>query len=284
MMNGFIYRITCLENPKINYIGSTLMPLSKRWQSHKDDFKKWLKHPENKHCSIYPFMKEIGFKKFKLLLIKEYIVVDKDHLKVYEQLHMNRYQIKKYGIVNICHSLKGYSCKFFGRYTKRKYALDNNEHIQEYQKEYALAHKEELKEYQKEYNIKNVEHLTVQRKQYRDNHKEVAAEYSRVYREEKKEELQEKNKIYRIQNKEKIKERKSLKIDCACGSTYCQDAKASHERSAKHQYFVVNGTIKVNKTPPQDKITCICGIEYVKSIKTKHEQSKKHIAFVQSSI
>lgn len=258
------------------------MPISKRWQCHKDDFKQWLKHPENRHCSIYPFMKEIGLKKFKMLLIKEYIVVDKDHLKVYEQLHINRYRIKKYGIVNKYHCLKGYSCKFFERYTKRKYVLDNNEHIQEYQKEYALAYKEELKEYQKEYNIKNAEHLTVQRKQYRDEHKEVAAEYSKIYREEKKDELQEKQKIYRELNKEKIKERKSLKIDCACGSTYCQDAKANHERSAKHQYFVVNGTIKVNKNPPQDKITCVCGVTFVKSIKSKHEKSKGHIAFVQS--
>lgn len=281
-MNGSIYRITCLENPKINYIGSTLMTLTKRWQSHKDNFKQCLKNPERRQCSIFPFMKEYGLDKFIMLLIKEYIVVDKDHLKVYEQLHINKYRINNYGIVNKSHCLKGYSCKFFDCYTQKKYAVEHKEELKEYMKNYALSHKEALKAYQKEYNTENAETLAVQRKQYRDEHKEVAAEYSKVYREEKKEELQEKKKIYREQNKEKIKERKSLKIDCECGSTYCQDAKSKHERSAKHQYFVVNGTIKVNKTPPQDKITCICGVTFVKSIKSKHEQSKGHIAFVQS--
>lgn len=282
-MNGSIYRIICLENSKINYIGSTTKSISRRWQWHKDDFKQWLKNPEQRHISIFPFMKEYGLDKFKLLLIKEYRVVDKDHLKVYEQLHINKYRINNLGIVNLCHAMKGYSCKFFKHYTQKKFAEDNADHIKEYQQNYAIDHKPELKKYNSDYYIKNIDYLSNKNKNYRNEHKEEAAEYNKIYRVEKKDELHNKQVIYRAKNKEKIQARKSEKIECICGSTYCRDAKANHERCAKHQYFVINGTIKVNKTPQQEKITCICGVTFVKSIKSKHEKSKGHIAFIESN-
>ena len=78
-MIGRIYKIVHLQSD-IYYIGMTTNLLCKRWSSYKSDYNK----ENHSKISIYPYMIKFGIENFKILLIKEYDVVYKQHLKVYE--------------------------------------------------------------------------------------------------------------------------------------------------------------------------------------------------------
>ena len=41
---GTIYRIVCLPNPNIQYIGSTFNLLKMRWNKHKKHYYEWIKY------------------------------------------------------------------------------------------------------------------------------------------------------------------------------------------------------------------------------------------------
>ena len=91
---GTVYRIICLIDPKIQYIGSTFNELRWRWQSHKRDYKQYLKNLHSE-VAIYPYFKELGIENFKMIKIKDYIVYrenqkDHKHLSAYEQLWINK--------------------------------------------------------------------------------------------------------------------------------------------------------------------------------------------------
>lgn len=85
LITGRIYRIICYSDPSINYIGSTFDTLRNRWQRHKAHYK-----ARRNNLSIYSYFDKIGIDNFKILLIKEYKVVDKSHLRAYEQLWINK--------------------------------------------------------------------------------------------------------------------------------------------------------------------------------------------------
>ena len=93
-INGHIYRIVCLIDPKIQYVGSTFNELRHRWQSHKADYKNYLKNFHSK-VAIYPYFTQYGIENFKIIKIKDYIVYaenkkDHKHLFAYEQLWINK--------------------------------------------------------------------------------------------------------------------------------------------------------------------------------------------------
>ena len=79
-MIGKVYKIIERQSNKI-YIGSTINNLSSRWIEHKSNIK-------SKNKGIYIYFENV--KDLKIILIKEYEIVDKEHLKVYEQLWMNK--------------------------------------------------------------------------------------------------------------------------------------------------------------------------------------------------
>lgn len=88
MKTGRIYRIQHVQS-RICYVGSTFNMLRDRWRQHKSDFNRYL---DGKHggISIYPYFEEYNIENFKMILIKEYEVVDRQHLEMYEQLWVNR--------------------------------------------------------------------------------------------------------------------------------------------------------------------------------------------------
>ena len=89
---GKIYKIIYIGNENINitYIGSTFNTLRDRQQGHKDNFKKWFNDKKEKSITIFPFYEKYDIKNFKIILIKEYEVIDRNHLFMYEQLWMNK--------------------------------------------------------------------------------------------------------------------------------------------------------------------------------------------------
>ena len=88
--------------------------------------------------------------------------------------------------------------------TKKQYAEETKEHIQEYQKNYCSKHEEEKKEYDKS------------------------------YRENNKDRKRENDKIYRENNRDKL----LAKVECVCGNTYVYKNKSRHEKCNKHQEYL----------------------------------------------
>ena len=81
-MIGRIYKIIHAQSNFI-YIGSTTQFLRTRWAEHK------YKHTRNQSV-LYDQMNKHGIDQFKIMLIKEYEVIDRKHLYAYEQLWINK--------------------------------------------------------------------------------------------------------------------------------------------------------------------------------------------------
>ena len=89
-MIGRIYRIVHLES-ELCYIGSTTNELRWRWQGHCSAYKQWLKN-KAAEVAIFQYFKQYGLDKFKMILIKEYDVVDRKHLQAYETLWIAKFR------------------------------------------------------------------------------------------------------------------------------------------------------------------------------------------------
>lgn len=141
-MIGRIYKIIHSQSDVV-YIGMTTNTLTKRWSSHKSAYIK-----DKPEISIYSLMQLHGINQFKILLIKEYEVVDKKHLKVYETLWINKLKcINK--IASFNPMAKKQRCQ--------SYYQSNRENRCEKVRAYAAAHKDVIKERTKAYREKNKE-------------------------------------------------------------------------------------------------------------------------------
>lgn len=85
---GRIYKIIHTQS-NISYIGSTFNTLRDRFYNHKGSYKKWLEGKYNE-VAIYPYFKQYGIDQFKMILVKEYEVIDRKHLEAYEQIWINK--------------------------------------------------------------------------------------------------------------------------------------------------------------------------------------------------
>ena len=124
---GKIYKITNDYNDDI-YIGSTCNTLIKRFSQHKADHIR----EKNKDYPLYSLMNEIGFERFRIELIEDFVCSDK-----YELRQKEGFYIRQMGTLNK---------KIAGR-TKQEYD-------KQYKKQYNEVHKEEIQERTKEYNDK----------------------------------------------------------------------------------------------------------------------------------
>lgn len=86
---GRVYKIVARQS-NVVYIGSTFNRLSDRWNNHKSNFRAWIADKSRDKCSIYPHFEEHGIDQYKIILIKEYQVLDRRHLEAYETLWINR--------------------------------------------------------------------------------------------------------------------------------------------------------------------------------------------------
>jgi hypothetical protein len=198
-----VYRITKIDDPTITYIGSTLLTLQRRWRVHKSQ----------KSCSISKLLNKYGCENFNFVLIKEYLVCDKIHLRAYEQLWINKYKMKNCCINEID------ALSFLKKVKQKHYVLDNKEQIRAMRKQYWLENKEQLKEKNKE---------------YRQDHKEQIKEKQKEYRQDHKEQILEHKKHYYQQNKEQIKTQHKEKITCECGCIIARGDISKHKKTMKH--------------------------------------------------
>ena len=80
MVMGHIYKIITGESNEC-YVGSTFKKIHRRFDKHRNSFKKNMLS-----CSSKYMFEKYGVDKCRVILIKNYDVVDKHHLKVYESL------------------------------------------------------------------------------------------------------------------------------------------------------------------------------------------------------
>lgn len=142
MMIGKVYKIIHTQSDII-YIGSTFNRLSDRWRTHRCT--------NINKCVIGKYIQEFGSDQFKIVLIKEYEVVDKTHLEAYEQLWINRTKCINYK-----------SAFKISKITNKDNYQKNKEKNKDYMVDYRVKYRE-----------KNREMLNAKDKQYREKNKEI---------------------------------------------------------------------------------------------------------------
>lgn len=197
---GRIYKIITFESPEI-YIGSTFDSLRNRFRSHKNGFKSWSK-PESKilKCAVYDMFKNYGVEKCKIILVKEYQVVDKLQLQALEQLWMNKEKVVS---IN-----KQCSFQILGRQQRKNYRETNKDKIKQIQNEYRKRNHEKIREYKKGYYEENYKKIRDYKKNYREKNKEIIKEKKKLHYEKNRETIHTKNKKYYEEHKEDINEKR----------------------------------------------------------------------------
>lgn len=144
-MIGKIYKIIHTQSD-IVYVGSTFNTLRNRWASHKA--------PKYTKCAIHPYIKQYGQEQFKIILIKEYEVVDRTHLEAYEQLWINKLKC-----INISNTIK------IQKHYSKNYYEKNKVLISEKCKTYRNTNPEIIKERKRLYRESNKEQISEKAKQ-----------------------------------------------------------------------------------------------------------------------
>ena len=148
--NGRIYTVRCRTDNSLINVGSTTMPLSKRFQLHKT----------NKSCALYKHIQEKcngDWSDWYIELYEEYPCDNK------EQLNKREGEIQReLGTIN----------KNKAGRTLKEYYTDNKDIILEYQKQYRSNNKNTILEYQNKYRSNNKDIILEYKKQYYSNNKD----------------------------------------------------------------------------------------------------------------
>jgi hypothetical protein len=156
---------------------------------------------EARQTIIHSFMLTHGIDQFKMELIKQYDVIDKQHLRVFETLWICRTKcINKYVAFNP-----------IPLGIRNKIWHDNNRDA-----------------------------VIERRKVYYQNNKHVMLERSKAYQKENRQSISKREKAYREKNRESIQARKSEKYSCSCGGKYTRNSKAQHFKTQKHVDWMSN--------------------------------------------
>lgn len=232
--NGKIYKIITSESNEI-YIGSTFDTITNRFKGHKRQYKFWKNGKGGKQLSFDIFEK-YGLEKCKIMLIKEYSVVDKRHLEVYESLWirklnsinklspvggmLEKQRNKQYRIVN----------KDELKLKKQIYYENNKDEINKKRKPYFKEYRENNKEKAKEWREKNKETLLAKNRIYYNENKERA----KIYKEKNKDKIKQQWKEYYENNKDTLKEKRRVKIKCQICGEQMNKASLNRHKLRKH--------------------------------------------------
>ncbi len=159
--NGKIYTIRSNQSD-LFYIGSTCLPLYKRFYKHKSNYKSWLN-------DTFPYITSFELLKYDdcyIELLEDYPCKNKRELERREGQSIRFYKEK---CVN---------CRIEGR-TDKEWREANKESINQYAKEYREANKEAINQYAKEYRDANKELISENNKQYYDANREAINQKAR---------------------------------------------------------------------------------------------------------
>ena len=219
--NGKIYKIVDNTSDMV-YVGSTCEPtLARRLAGHVGNYKLYLKG-NNKQRYITSF-KIIANDDYDIILIENFSCNNKDELHARERHWTNR--------IDCVNKVKNQ-----GLYKE----IGQTVYRQQYNKEYCEKNKEPLQEIHHMYYEANKEVIQEKHMKYCQEHKEEIAQYKKQYAKDNKEYLKQQNKQHYEANKEKIRQRVSEKQDCECGACYTIQHKKRHEKSQKHQNYLLS--------------------------------------------
>ena len=161
---GNIYKIICTVNSDFIYIGSTFKKLNLRWSEHKSKYKKYLQNGINE-MSTHKYFDKYGIQSFRIVLIKSYKVCsesnrDNTHLKVYEQLWINKTK-NAVNLQSAFNPLRKLDKKIYAD----KYYQNNKEYVNECHKKWHQNNKEERNQKKKKYYQNNKEQINKKRKE-----------------------------------------------------------------------------------------------------------------------
>lgn len=88
MKIGRVYKIVVGQGNDV-YIGSTFNQLKYRFRQHKGNYKRW-KDGKKRKTTCYDMFDKYGVKNCKMILIKEYECLNRNHLLNYEQLWISK--------------------------------------------------------------------------------------------------------------------------------------------------------------------------------------------------
>ena len=148
---GKIYRIINID--LVQYYGSTIQDLEKRFNKHKNDFNAWCIDNTKKYCSSYEVL---NGKNVEIELVYDCPCSSKAELLKCEQVFISN---------DNCVNKRG---AFMTKENQKKYY----EAHKEYQKKYYVANKEKYNEKCKEYYEANKEKIKENKKKYREAKKQ----------------------------------------------------------------------------------------------------------------
>jgi hypothetical protein len=216
--NGKIYTIRYRGDDSLIYVGSTCLPLYKRWYKHKQGCFKENNKEYNK--ILYQKIRETDdFDNWYIELYEEYECENKEQL-----LKREGEIIRELGTLN-----KKIECR-----TKQEYVLNNKEEISRYQKQYYEQNRETLLESVKQYNKDNKQKIADRKKQHYNDNKQEILNIKKKYYEENREKILEAAREYSNDYKQKISEQRKLKIICECGCEVRKSDISKHKKTKKH--------------------------------------------------
>lgn len=228
--NGKIYTIRNQVDDEV-YVGSTCMPLHKRFYEHKN-----MKKFKKTGMKLYKHVDFLdGWDNFYIELHEDYPCENKNEL------------LRREGQVQ--RELKASLNKNIAGRTQKEYYEENKETIAGKRKKYNEANKDKIKEKSKIYYEANMETIAGKKKKYREANKDKIREKSKIYcdangekkrkymkqyAKENRDIINLKHKQYRDANKELIKEKKKIRIQCECGAYSTSSHMTRHKKSKKH--------------------------------------------------
>ena len=189
---GQIYKIWDTSFTKC-YIGSSVQPLSKRFQKHKSDYEKFLNDKCN-YVSVFEIFNEFGVENCKIFWEENFPCSSKKELEKREG------EIQK---TNDCVN------KVIAGRTSRERYEENKETILSKNAIYYANNKDKISEQPKKYREENAEEMKIKRKNNYESNRDKVIEKQKVYYNEHKEEISEKkrNTVLNIKKKKNKKER-----------------------------------------------------------------------------
>ena len=128
MVIGRVYKIISTQGNEV-YVGSTFNTTRNRFSQHKKDYTKWesdnVKYSKH-NVSVNKIFEKYGKKNCKIILIKEYDVLDRLHLEVYETLWI--YKLKSINN-HIPFGIKKLRSKQYREQNKEKINTKQREHF-----------------------------------------------------------------------------------------------------------------------------------------------------------
>ena len=217
---GKIYRIWDKGYNKC-YIGSTCEELSRRFSSHKRDYKRGA-IDKTKYSTSWQLFDEYGVENCIIELIEKFPCNSKEELHAREGNHQREIDCVNKNIA--------------GR-SLRQYNEDEKDKIRCNRKQYYENNKEVILQRNREYRQQNNEHIKEQRQNYYQEKEKLKQSAVKKYCNNLEERKEKSNEYYK-NNKLKILSQWKEPWTCDCGTTLTKKHKSRHLKSLKHQQYI----------------------------------------------